>query len=58
MTKHEPRWWFVAYSVALGAVVTGAALAGGQTVVAVVALPLIAVFGVGMAFTPWGTLRA
>ncbi len=58
MTKREPRWWFVAYSLGLGAVVGGAALAGGNTALAVVSLPLFAVFGVIMAVTPWGTLRA
>ena len=58
MTKREPKWWFVAYSLGLGVVFAGAALAGGNTPLAVLSLPIFGVFGVVMAFTPWGTLRA
>ncbi|HUF33745.1 MAG TPA: hypothetical protein VMN58_11125 [Acidimicrobiales bacterium] len=58
MTKREPRWWFVAYSLGLGALVAGAALAGGNAQLAVISLPLCAAFGIAMALTPWGTLRS
>lgn len=58
MTKREPRWWFVAYSLGLGVVVAGAALAGGNTPLAVLSLPLFMAFGVMLALTPWGTLRS
>lgn len=58
MMKREPRWWFVAYSAGLGALVGGAALAGGETPLAVIALPLFLGFGVVIARTPWGTLRS
>lgn len=58
MTKREPKWWFVVYSLALGAVFGGAALLGGQTPLAVAAVPYFGVLGVVMARTPWGTLRS
>ena len=57
MMKREPRWWFVAYAVGLGAVVAIAAWRGGNEVMAAGSLPFFALFGLAMAFTPWGVLR-
>lgn len=58
MTKREPRWWFVAYALGLGVIFAGAALVGGETALAVLAIPVFAIFGGAMAMTPWGTLRS
>ena len=57
MTKREPRWWFVAYSVGLGALVAGAALSGGNNALALVSVPLFAAFGLALALTPFGVMR-
>jgi hypothetical protein len=57
MIKREPRWYFVVYSLALGAVMAVAGVIGDQRWLAGASLPIMAVFGVAMALTPWGTLR-
>jgi hypothetical protein len=57
MIKREPRWYFVAYSLALGAAMAVAGVIGDQPWLAGASVPIMAVFGVAMALTPWGTVR-
>ena len=58
-TKREPRWWFVAYSAGLGVVAGAAAVAGGRPPsFAAFSVVLLTSFGVVMASTPYGRLRA
>lgn len=53
----EPRWWFILYAFALGCLISVLAWAGGQTGLAWFATPWLTLFGVVMAFTPYGRLR-
>lgn len=56
-TRAEPKWWFIVYSFGLGLVVAAAAWAGDQPGVAIFAIPWLTLFGVVLAFTPFGRLR-
>lgn len=58
MTKREPRWYFVAYSLALGALFAVIGLVGDQPWLAGASIPIMGTFGVAMALTPWGTVRS